>query len=136
MVTAQQSLHHLHTENGKIRARIQHIRHVTRRITAPHVVAQVTDPAELYRSLDSLNQLIAAYEEQLSDFELRARSAAQLYEQSVTGPMERRDGIISRDMQDNLSALGALMTEFREDMAEDLAAADSILHIFTEAEQR
>ncbi|NBC30582.1 MAG: hypothetical protein GVY29_11415 [Spirochaetes bacterium] len=136
MEAARAHIHHLHTEAGKIRVRILHIRHITRRITAPEVVSDVADPADLYRSLDSLNQLIEAYEEQLADFELRTRSAAQLYEQSIATVPEYRDGIISRDMLENLRALGALMTEFRTDMAEDLAAADSILHLFTEAERR
>ena len=138
MVTAQQSLQLLHTEIGKIRMRIQHIRHITRRITAPEVVAEVADPAELYRSLDSLNQLIEAYEEQLSDFELRVRSAVQIVSHRVDSIPGRERGCAAAtaDMIDNLAALGSLMTEFREDMSEDLAAAESILHLFTETERR
>lgn len=132
------SLQHLHTETGKIRARIQHIRHITRRITEPTVVAEVADPADLYRSLDSLNQLIEAYEEQLADFELRARSAVQLVQVRVDSVPGREQGSQSAtaDMIDNICALGALMTEFREEMSEDLAAAESILHMFTETERR
>lgn len=138
MVTARASLQHLHTESAKIRARIQHIRHITHRITAPTVVAEVADPAELYRSLDSLNQLIEAYEEQLADFELRVRSAVQIVSHRVDSipGRERGHAEATADVLDSLEALGALMSEFRAEMSEDLAAAESILHLFTETERR
>lgn len=127
-------IHHLHTEAAKIRSRIQYIRNITYKITEPDVLEEVSDLSDLYRSLDSLNHLIEVYEEQLADFELRIRSAKQLSEQFYNH--RTKDGIISRDMVTNLSALGKLITEFRENMSEDLAAAESILHVFTQEARR
>lgn len=123
-------LHPLTTELTKIEARIQHMRHVTYRITSPEVVARLDDHALLYAALHSLNQLIDDCELVWYEFDEEvARVRLELTALEYTSAEEQ--AIVLFDLDDHTSLLLVRLQEFRNEMAEHLISADMILDCFT-----